>query len=398
MKRLLWLTLALTLISCQPQASAPAVHILDGMNLISLQADAANPAELLARAGLALSPADEIRLNGILLPPGSPLPTGISYTLQIRRAVELTLLTPDGQRTFQTAAATVGQALAQTGLQLYAADFLEPPLETPIQADLTVTYRPARDLVVNVDGQLLAIKSSARTVGQALAGAGIPLIGLDKSLPGEAEPLPADGQVKIIRVAETVILQEKPIPFQNEYQMSADWELDTQNHLQAGEAGLAASRVRVRTEDGLEVSRITEEETMLRPPKNRIIGQGTKVLTRPLPGSGGLQYWRAVRMYATWYSPCHSGTSGCSYGTASGLPVKKGVVAMIRRFYNAMAGQQVYIPGYGAATIGDVGGGMPDGRLWIDLAYSDEDTGHLSGWVTVYFLTPVPANILYVME
>jgi hypothetical protein len=162
--------------------------------------------------------------------------------------------------------------------------------------------------------------------------------------------------------------------------------------LTAGQAGLTISRVRVRLEDNKEVSRVTEAETVVRPPQDQIVGLGTKVALQTIPGTGGLKYWRAVSMYATWYSPCHSGTSKCMYGTVSGLPVKRGVVAMVRANYNALALQQVYIP------IGDVGGGMSD-RLWIDLAYADDDTSpHLSGWVTVYFLTPVPPDPTYVLQ
>jgi 3D (Asp-Asp-Asp) domain-containing protein len=114
--------------------------------------------------------------------------------------------------------------------------------------------------------------------------------------------------------------------------------------------------------------------------------------TLDTPG-GQVQYWRAVQMYATSYSPCRSGTSKCSYGTASGLTVKHGVVAMTRDIYNTLAGTQVYVPGYGVAVIGDVGGGFPDGRLWIDLGYSDDDWQNWGGWVTVYFLAPIPAYI-----
>jgi hypothetical protein len=40
-----------------------------------------------------------------------------------------------------------------------------------------------------------------------------------------------------------------------------------------------------------------------------------------------------------------------------------------------------------------VGGGFPDGRLWIDLGYSDEDWQNWGGMVTVYFLAPAPATI-----
>src|SRR5687767_2279169 len=126
MKRILWLPMMLALISCQPQA-ATMVHIIDGQKVLTLQPASLMPAALVAEAGLALSPADKVYLNGFELPADYALPPGRAYTLQIRRAVEITLLTPDGESTFQSAAATVGQALAQRGIQLYAADFLSLP-------------------------------------------------------------------------------------------------------------------------------------------------------------------------------------------------------------------------------------------------------------------------------
>jgi uncharacterized protein YabE (DUF348 family) len=409
MKRFFWFLLALVLISCQQ--SQPTVYILDGQNVFTFQPKSLTPAELVLQAGLTLSPADKIYYNGFELPTDYSLPPGGMYTLQIRRAVDVILVTPDGQTTFQSTAATIGQAVTQAGLQLYAADFLSPPAEAPLivpaggNAPLTVTYRPARDLTISVDGKSMTVKSSALTVGKALAEAGIPLLGLDKSLPAESEAVPtnpnnpgAGGQVKIVRVSESVSLLEKSIPYKTEYQMSDELELGAENLIKAGQTGLAISRVRVRLEDGVEVSRVTEAETVVRPPEKRVVGQGTKIAVDTLPGTGGLQYWRAVSMYATWYSPCHSGIDGCSYGTASGLPVKKGIAAMIPANFNALRGQQVYIPGYGVAVIADSGGGIP-GKLWIDLAYTDDDNSpKITGWVTVYFLMPVPPNAAYVLQ
>ncbi len=89
-------------------------------------------------------------------------------------------------------------------------------------------------------------------------------------------------------------------------------------------------------------------------------------------GGTTIEYWRAVSMYATSYSPCRLGIPGCSTATASGAKVAKGIVAVVYRWYVNMRGQQVYIPGYGFATIADTGGGIP-GKAWIDLGYSDED-------------------------
>jgi resuscitation-promoting factor RpfB len=117
-----------------------------------------------------------------------------------------------------------------------------------------------------------------------------------------------------------------------------------------------------------------------------------------VPGTQ-LQYWRAISMYATSYSPCRSGVPGrCFYGTAGGLPVQRGVVAMTRLWFNQLRGTQVYIPGYGAAVVADVGGGFPDGRPWIDLAFSDDDFETWSGWITVYFLAPAPQEIPYFLK
>jgi 3D (Asp-Asp-Asp) domain-containing protein len=110
-----------------------------------------------------------------------------------------------------------------------------------------------------------------------------------------------------------------------------------------------------------------------------------------------IEYWRAVQMYATSYSPCRSGGDRCYPGTSSGKTLQKGMVALRYSWYLAMGGQALFIPGYGFATVEDVCGGCV-GKPWIDLGYSDDDYVPWSSWVTVYFLTPVPATIIYVLN
>ncbi|MBI9043866.1 MAG: hypothetical protein JEZ06_05230, partial [Anaerolineaceae bacterium] len=80
----------------------------------------------------------------------------------------------------------------------------------------------------------------------------------------------------------------------------------------------------------------------------------------------------------------------------SGEPVQQGVIAVRLHWYLQMAGQQVYIPGYGFARILDVGGGIP-GEYWIDLGYSDEDYVSWHQYVTLYFLTPIPETIPWIL-
>ena len=241
----------------------------------------------------------------------------------------------------------------------------------------------------------MQIRSSSATVGGALAEAGIPLLGLDSSQPSEDDALPSNGQIQVKRISESILLSEKSIPFKTDYQQSADVELDQQKILQPGQLGLSVSRVRIVYEDGQEASRQTESETVVRTPQDQIVGYGTKVVIHTTTVDGvQIQYWRAVQMYATSYSPCGSaGAAGkCYSGTSSGQPVEKGEVAVKYSWYLAMEGQKLYIPGYGFATIEDVCGGCV-GKPWVDLGYSDSDYQDWSQTVTVYFLAPAPATI-----
>jgi resuscitation-promoting factor RpfB len=405
MRPLFMLAIASLLLSaCQPQALSH-ITVLDGEQVYTLATDERIPAELLTGSGIMLGPADQLLVNGQPFPNGQTLPVGMD-TLQVRHALPLTLVTTAGEQSLLTAARVVGGALQEAGIQLYTADFIDPPADTPLSAGMRITYRPAQELTVTSSAGVQVIRSSAGTVGAALAGAGIPLTGLDYSLPVESEALPADGQVRVVQVSESVQLVQKLIPFETETVPSPEVELGQQEITQPGQEGLAIARTRIRYEDGQEVSRTVEDESVVRLPVTRIVNTGTDIVMKTeTVGGETIEYWLAYQMYATIYSPCNSGTGGCSYSTASGLRAGRGVVAMDRSMYSYLQGARVYIPGYGYAVVGDVGGGYLIEELigvsryrWIDLGFNDNNIVDMSGWHTVYFLAPAPASIPPVMQ
>ena len=403
--RVLALAFVLFLFACQP-TTPPAITIIDRDQVITLQTDELVPAAILTQAGIAIAPNDRLLLNGLPISPASPITnpsTGSGQvtpiTLQIRRAVTVTISSPQGEQQIQTSAFTVGEALQEAGIQLRASDKVDPPADSRItQLPITIYYSPSRALTITADGKTVQVQSSARTVGEALAEAGIPLIGLDQAIPSEKEALPGDGNIRVVRVSESVILAQKPIPFESELIASPEVLLDQTQILNPGASGLSVQRIRVRYEDGVEVSRVTEQETVVRPPQKRVLAYGTKVEIKTASVDGvQIEYYRAVQMYATSYSPCNSGVANCGSTTASGKQLTNGMVALRLSWYYSLRGQQLYIPGYGYGTVEDVCGGCV-GKPWIDLGYSDADYKGWSSWVTVYFLTPVPANILYTLE
>jgi len=98
-------------------------------------------------------------------------------------------------------------------------------------------------------------------------------------------------------------------------------------------------------------------------------------------------------MYATSYSPCRLGKPNyCHDTTATGAKLVKGFVAVTRANFAIYGNTQVYIAGYGFATVADIGAGLP-GKEWIDLGYSDDDYVQWGQNVMVYFLWPPPSNL-----
>lgn len=356
------------------------------------------PADLLADAGLKLEPYDRLTLNGLPLDPEGVLPyTGHVY-IQLHRAAEISVKENGSAKKIRSSAATLGQALWEAGFRLGAADRVSRPLTAPVNEALEVEITRAQPVHIQAGGQEISLPSSASNVAEVLREAGISLQGLDYSQPEESAPLPADRTIRVVHVREEVILEQKPLPYKNVYQPDENTELDRRSVIAPGEFGLQVARQRIRYEDGIEVARIEEDQWTAKEPKDQVVGYGTRPVVSTIDTPyGTLEYWRAVDVYATSYSPCRLGIPNyCNSTTASGLPLRQGIVAVTRAWYSWMAGQRVYIPGYGIAVIADTGGGIP-GRYWVDLGYSDDDFVSWHSTVTMYFLTPIPASIPWIL-
>lgn len=355
------------------------------------------PGNLALAAGILLFPGDRILLNGLEIPPGSILPPFGNADLQIRKAFPLTVNEEGKSTTFYSNAETLIEALLSRGYTLKKADRASLPWDTSIAGPLTIDLVRGKEMMITIDGEEVKTFAAGPTVGEALAQAGYPLQHLDYSIPGENELLPPDGKVRVIRVSETVMLSESFIPYTTKYIEDPETELDRRSVVTAGQYGVKASRQRVRFEDSQEISSIEDAEWTVQEPVTEQLGYGTKVVIRSMDTPNGtIEYWRAVNVYATSYSPCRSGVTRCLYGTSSGLPVTQGTIGVTRAWYSWMVGQKLYVPGYGTGTIGDIGAGFPD-RYWIDLAYSDDAYVPWSQYVTIYFLTPVPPSIPWIL-
>jgi uncharacterized protein YabE (DUF348 family) len=344
---------------------------------------------ILAQLGLRLFPGDSVRSYG----------TGISATpssdqtwriLRIDRGHSLRVKLGDGVVAFSSSAPTLGEALWEAGIEVFEGDRVNPSFNAVLDRARSVTLSQSSEYSIHVDGQTIHRRGSGDDVGEILASSGISLVGLDYAIPAVYEAPPLDGNIRVVRVVESMIVELEPVEFETVYQPADHLELDTLEVLEPGTFGVQSRTVRIRYEDEEEVSRRVEDTVIAVEPKNRVIGYGTRIVVRTLDTPQDMiEYWRAIPVYATSYSPCNLGVPWCGTLTASGKEVKRGVIGVIRSWYNLMKGWSVFVPGYGSGTFEDIGAGIA-GKDWIDLGFTDENIEPWHHWTTLYFLTPIP--------
>ena len=350
-------------------------------------------------AAIAIGADDLVFNNGIQVAVDQPIPPGVAIHLEVIHQVPVLI---NGNPVLTTAH-TVGQAVRDNGYDLYAADILAPPAEERIVPGLIIAFRTGTVLTAAADGTMRQLRSSAASIGAGLADAGIPVEGLDLAPPSEVLSVEAGEDAHLTRVTESMLLEQESIPYESLTSDSAELEFGMEQVVQPGIPGLAVTTTRVQRQDGQEASRETGQRSVVSEPQDRVVLRGTKLIEKSESINGvSISYWRNMQMYATVYSPCNSGTAdgSCSSGTASGLPAGKGVVAVDPSLYATLNGQRLYIPGYGFAVIGDIGGGyIIEQNLgisrykWIDLGFDDDGIQDMTGWISVYFLSPAPPSI-----
>lgn len=355
---------------------------------------------ILLDAGLQLFPGDRLYWDELEIRPDFNLAGISSIRLRLERAGTFTLITEDdpGGIVVHGSGKTVNEALRSADIMPDRSLLILPDEETGFIPGMSISVLRLRELTISHGGEQITAVSAGTTVGDALARAGMPLMGSDVSIPAAEERLPDDGYIRIIPAADSFTMNAEIIRRSTEWSPNADLSLDDTRLITEGMDGLRGSITRLHSENGEEILKETSPESVLVSPVSEKREYGTKLSIRTLDTpEGPVEYYRAVKVYATSYSPCRSGVSSCISGTASGMKVQKGVAAVTSGWYNQFGGQTIYVPGYGKAVIGDVGGGIP-GRYWIDLAYSDDDFEGWSRETTVYFLTPVPSDMVWVLQ
>jgi uncharacterized protein YabE (DUF348 family) len=388
---------------------APETELYDGMvitiahaRLVSLQVDGERqslrtpfdkPDAILEQAGVVVDEMDKLWVDGTSTSLAElSLWTVAVNEIIVQHAYTVTIIDGEEQTSLRTTAPSVGDALYEAGVTIFLTDMISPSTDELLKGDTTITINRARPVTIRVDGTSLETRVQGGTVADALSEAGIALIGLDYSIPAETAPIEANMSISVLRVTETIEGAEETIPFETVYQADATLELDQRQTIQAGVVGIQRHNERVRYEDGAEIWREPAGTEILQAPQNAIVAYGTNIVIRSIDTpEGAREYWRRFRVYATSY---HPEALGGDNRTAIGETLRFGIIGANPDIIPYRT--NVYVPDYGIGMIADTGGPRSS-PYWIDLGYSDEDYRGWHQYTDIYLLTPVPAEVDYLL-
>jgi uncharacterized protein YabE (DUF348 family) len=351
------------------------------------------PYDILKQNGVTLGDHDRVWLDDLEVDISEVLLWSLPVTrIQVEYALTATLVDDGTPTPLITTVDTVGDALFEANITLYLADEVSPDVAAPMTEGMEIVITRAQPLNIIVDGQTLETRAQAGTVRDALAEVGVSLIGLDYSIPSETDPVSPGMTITIVRVTEELISEDTPIEFETQYVADETLPLDSRVTRQEGANGILRRSQRLRLENGVEISREDAGEEVVQAPTPRIVAYGTQIVLNTITTpEGTFEYWRKLRVYATSYHPAALGGDNV---TSIGETLRKGIVGADPKLIPYRT--NIFVEGYGVGFIADTGGARSS-PYWIDLGYSDEDFVGWHRYVDIYLLTPVPADINYLL-
>ncbi len=289
---------------------------------------------------------------------------------------------------FRTTATTVGEALEAAGVVLGSRDVVTPDLGERIAEGMTIEIRRAVPVVVKVGGFALRIQSAAPTVGEALAGSRLPIDADDKIEPGRDQAITPGLEVTVTQVVLSYQHRDDPIPFKTVRREDMNLRLGQSEVVQPGETGRESRLLLVTYEDARIVDTQELSKVVTKQPIDQILRVGT---SGDIVRDGKtLHFLKSLSVKATAYEPgpVSCGPTATGY-TAIGLKATKGIIAVDPRVIPLRS--KVYVDGYGLAIAGDTGSAIKGNR--IDVCFDTlEEALHWGVKTTKIYILELPTT------
>ncbi len=258
-----------------------ATLVLDGqVREVAFRGDTVG--DLLEAAGLSAGEHD-------LLVPAVTSTVNDGSRVALRRGRQIELVVDGAPRQVWVTATSVNEVLDQVGLRaqnlaLSASRSRDIPLD-----GLRLEVRTPKRIALLVDNATQERDTTALTVGEALAEAGVVTDADDRLSVPAADPVTAGMQVRVFRVSVDRVEQDAAIPFETERRPDAGLLEGESKELAAGAQGLVRNTVERVLVDGVVEKSTVLASTPVSAAVTRVLAVGTKprpVAPAPVPRTG----------------------------------------------------------------------------------------------------------------
>lgn len=226
-------------------------------------------ADALAAEGLEVEPGD-------LVQPGvqADLSRGMDIVVNTAKDLELSL---DGHESTETTTAqTVGQALAELGVDPAGAEVsmnLDAPLDPEAATGLSVVT--PKTVTVRADGETIPVEATAASVGEVLAHAGVDVTDTDFITAPLSAPVVTGQNIDVMRTATTTEEVEETIEAPVT-EKKTDKLLEGKEKVEEkGSDGVRKVVYEVGTIDGEEITRVELSDEVIEEPEEKVVLIGT---------------------------------------------------------------------------------------------------------------------------
>ncbi|MDJ0341364.1 ubiquitin-like domain-containing protein [Streptomyces sp. H10-C2] len=225
-----------------------------------------------------------------LVAPGrqAELHDGDEIVVRYGRPVSLTL---DGhRRQLWTTAGTVDEALRELGVRAEGAHLSASRSSSIGRHGLDLDVRTERTVTFLADGRERTVRTNAATVREAVAQSGITLQNQDTTSV-DPDSFPREGQtISVLRISGTEEVREEPVPFRTEKHKDATLFQGTEAVDIPGRAGVRRVTYAFRTVNGVKQRPKVTDSDIVKEPVTQVVRTGTKALPTTVAGTEGLNW------------------------------------------------------------------------------------------------------------
>lgn len=206
-----------------------------------------------------------------------------------------------------TFAGDVGELLREQGVELGDQDKVTPLPDTPLRDGMTVEVRRAIPVTLQVGEQESLVTTAAETVGDLISENNVQLGKMDIVSPDPETKLAPDMLVKVDLVTVSAINEEVPVEFNVRRENDSKIARGITQVVQQGVKGLERRSWEVTYKNGKETGRRLVASTVIKKPVDKIVKVGAlQVASR---GGTDIKFSKAYDMVSTAYTHTGSNTA-----------------------------------------------------------------------------------------